>query len=143
MMTRPDLASKLVRIWKVFDEKLSWKYRELPPTLLLKSLKLDRADVDKFELCRAEWFWRRRPRLVLGGYCSWALVCLPPIILFSLPIAFVWFGALAPLVGLGLALAWILAMCIVVVTDNARSVRWRREYESSADRLIQRRHKAS
>jgi hypothetical protein len=67
----------------------------------------------------------------------------PTIILFSLPIAFVWFGALAPLVGLGLALAWILAMCIVVVTDNARSVRWRREYESSADRLIQRRHKAS
>jgi hypothetical protein len=143
MMTRHGLAGKLARIWKDFDEKLSWKYRELPPTALLKSLKLHRADVDNFELSRTEWFWRRRPRLVLGGFCSWALVCLAPVILFSLPIAFVWFGSLAPLFGLGLALAWILTVCVVIVTDNTRSVQWRREYESSADRLIRRRHKAS
>lgn len=71
-MTRYTLARRLVGIWRDFDEKLSWKYRELAPALLLRSLKLYEKDVDRSELNRAEWFWRRRPRLILGeGFFGW------------------------------------------------------------------------
>jgi len=143
-MTRYTLARRLAGIWRDFDEKLSWKYREIAPDLLLRSLKLDEADVDRSELNRAEWFWRRRPRLILGeGFFGWGVFCLPAIVLFSVPLSFVRLGALAPLVGLGLSLEWIFAMCVTIMTDNARLVRWRREYESSADRLIRKRHSAS
>jgi len=55
-MTRYTLARRLVGIWRDFDEKLSWKYRELAPALLLRSLKLYEKDVDRSELNRAEWF---------------------------------------------------------------------------------------
>jgi hypothetical protein len=143
-MTRYTLARRLVGIWRDFDEKLSWKYRELAPALLLRSLKLYEKDVDRSELNRAEWFWRRRPRLILGeGFFGWVEVCLPAIVLFSVPLSFVRLGALAPLLGLGLSLEWIFAMCVTIMTDNARLVRWRREYEVSVDRPIRKRHSAS
>ena len=88
-MTRYTLARRLVGIWRDFDEKPSWKYREIAPDLLLRSLKLHEADVDRSELNRAEWFWRRRPRLILGeGFFGWGGV-LPPCHSFVFGSAFI------------------------------------------------------
>jgi len=97
----------VVRIWREFNEKPSWRYRELAPGLLLRSLNFVDADMNGSELNRAEWFWRRRPRLILGeGFFGWALVCITVVILFSLPGAFVWLGV-DSFTSLGLALGWI------------------------------------
>jgi|ERR1700747_439181 hypothetical protein len=144
MIPRYTFVRRLVRIWTDFNEKPSWKYPELAPTPLLRSLKLNHSEVDSSELNRAKWFWQRRPRLILGeGFFGWALVCLPAIILFSLQISFVWRAILSPVVGLGLPLAWFLAAYLVIVMDTARLVRWRREYEVSVHRLTRTRHETS
>jgi hypothetical protein len=126
----------VVRIWREFNEKPSWRYRELAPGLLLRSLNFVDADMNGSELNRAEWFWRRRPRLILGeGFFGWALVCITVVILFSLPGAFVWLGV-DSFTSLGLALGWILGAYVAIVLDTARLAQWRREYELSVDRLI-------
>jgi len=126
----------VVRIWREFNQKPSWRYRELAPRVLLRSLNFHDADVDGSELSRAERFWLRRPRLILGeGFFGWALVCTTVLILFSLPIAFVCLG-IVPLVGIGFAIAWILGAYVAIVIDSARLAHWRREYELSVDRLI-------
>jgi hypothetical protein len=75
MMTEYTFVRRLIRIWRDFDERPSSKFRELPPTPLLRSSNIHDADVDSSELSRAEWFWRRRPRLILGeGLFGWPLV---------------------------------------------------------------------
>jgi hypothetical protein len=50
-----------------------WKYDELSPGQLLEKLKLDEGPAEKDELARAEFFWRRRPRLLpaIGYIESW------------------------------------------------------------------------
>ena len=75
---------------------------------------------------RAEWMWRRRPKLVLGesvlGYCLVLTV-----------------GALLPLVhqiGLLLDLIWLFISSLLIASDTVRAMRWRRDYEASLWRLI-------
>jgi hypothetical protein len=144
MMTQYTLFQRLVRIWRDFNEKPSWKYRELAPTALLSSWNLHESDVDSSELSRAEWFWRRRLRLILGeGFFGWVLVSLTASILFSLPISFVWLEILDTFVGLGLALGWILAGYFAIAIDTARLVHWRRKCEASVDRLTRTPHETS
>ncbi len=113
----------------------NWQYRELAPS------PLD-ADPDNAELSRAEWFWRQRPKLILGeGLVRWAHVCLPMTILFSLPISFLWFGDLLPFVGLVLVSAWSVANYFALEKDIARLALWRREV--SVGRLLRTRHGVS
>jgi hypothetical protein len=75
------------------------------------------------EFARAEFFWRRRPRLLPAtGYIVWIVVALGlPVWLFVFP-------------AIGVPLLIISA--VVINTGIVRSVRWRRQYELSLDRLI-------
>jgi hypothetical protein len=43
-------------------EDAVWKFHELPPSALIKSLDLEQAAVDQDELVRAKWFWSGRPK---------------------------------------------------------------------------------
>jgi hypothetical protein len=105
------------------EETQSWKYDELCPVQLLEKLKLDKSLADRDELERAEYFWTRRPHF-LGAisWRVWLLVALGlPFWLFRVP-------------AIGLPLLLIAA--VLANTDIVRSVRWRRQYESSIDRLV-------
>jgi hypothetical protein len=75
------------------------------------------------ELARANWFWSRRPRLLpAASYTVWLVVVLGlPFWLF-----------VAPLIGVPL----LIIAAVIVNVEIARSVRWRRQYELSIDRLI-------
>jgi len=72
---------------------------------------------------RANWFWHRRQRFLKAASCVVALIAAPglPLWLFTVPV-------------IGVPLLIIAAM--LVNTEIVRSVRWRRQYELSIDRLI-------
>src|ERR1700745_1116289 len=48
---------------KVEDDPV-WKYEDLPPAALIESLHLEPAAIDQNEFSRADWFWRRRPKVL-------------------------------------------------------------------------------
>jgi hypothetical protein len=118
-----NFTKHLVRFWRDLEDKQDWKYDELPPVQLLQKLKLDECLTDKDELARAEFFWRRRPRLLTAtGYIVWIIAAVAlPAWLFVFP-------------AIGVPLLIISA--VVVDAGIVRSVRWRREYEISIGRLI-------
>ena len=122
-----NFTKHLVGFWRDLErdleDNLHWKYDELSPVHLLEKLKLDECPTDKDELARAEFFWSRRPRLLpVTGYIVWLIVALGlPFWLFIVP-------------AIGVPLLMISA--VVVDTGIVRSVRWRRHYELSIDRLI-------
>ena len=79
--------------------------------------------IDNDELARANWFWRRRPRLLpVVSSIVWLIVALGlPLWLFVVPVIGVPLLIVAP---------------VIVNTDIVQSARWRRQYESSIDRLF-------
>jgi hypothetical protein len=102
-----------------------WKYQEVPPSALIKSLDLEPASVDQDEFARAEWFWSRRPKALwesLGFFFFYVTVvaCL----LYLIPDS-IWF-----------LLLWILTGASWVAIDGILLNRWRREYESSIKRMV-------
>jgi hypothetical protein len=113
----------LAGFWRDLEDDQRWKYDELSPVQLLEKLKLDDCSADKDELARAEFFWSRRPRVLPAtGFLLWVILVLGlPFWLFTVP-------------AIGVPLLMI-AM-VVVDTGIVRSVRWRRQYELSIDRLI-------
>jgi len=115
----------LAGFWRDLEDDQRWKYDELSPVQLLEKLKLDDCSADKDELARAEFFWSRRPRVLPAtGFLLWVILVLGlPFWLFTVP-------------AIGVPLLMI-AM-VVVDTGIVRSVRWRRQYELSIDRLIRR-----
>ena len=115
----------LAGFWRDLEDDQRWKYDELSPVQLLEKLKLDDCSTDKDELARAEFFWSRRPRVLPAtGFLLWVILVLGlPFWLFTVP-------------AIGVPLLMI-AM-VVVDTGIVRSVRWRRQYELSIDRLIRR-----
>ena len=102
-----------------------WKYEELPPGALIKSLRLEPAAVDHDELSRAEWFWSRRPKVL-----SESVSCF-----FCYVIALVCLLYFAPET-LWLLLVWILAGVSCACTEHMRLNRWRNEYESSIKAIV-------
>jgi hypothetical protein len=113
----------LIGFWRDLEDDQRWKYEELSPDQLLKKLKFDHCLADKDELERAEFFWSRQPRLLpLASSILWIVVALGlPLWLFIIPA-----------IGMPLLIIWAVA----VVTGIVRTVRWRRQYELSIDRLI-------
>jgi hypothetical protein len=102
-----------------------WKYAEVSPSALIKSLDLEPASVAQDEFARAEWFWSRRPKALwesLGFFFSYVavVVCL----LYLIPDS-IWF-----------LLLWILAGASWVAIDSILLNRWRSEYESSIKRMV-------
>jgi hypothetical protein len=82
--------------------------------------------VDPTERIRAEWMWRRRPKLMLGegafGYC----------LIVGVGVALL----LVPQTGILLDLIWLIISSLMVASDTVRTNRWRRDYEAALDRLI-------
>jgi hypothetical protein len=118
-----NFTKHLARVLRDLEDNQSWKYDELSPVQLLERLKLDKCLADRNELERAEYFWGRRPRFLRAvSWIAWLLVAL------GLPFWLI----VVPAIGLPL----LLISAVVANTDIVRSVRWRRQYELSIDRLV-------
>jgi hypothetical protein len=120
-----NFTKHCVGLWRDLEDNQHWKYNELSPVQLLEKLKLNKHPTDKDELARAEFFWSRRPRLLPAtGYILWIIAALGlPVWLFVFP-------------AIGLPL--LIVSAVVVNAGIVRSVRWRRQYETSIGRLIRR-----
>jgi hypothetical protein len=120
---RHSLGKALSEVWQDLQADPKWKYEQLSPVQLLEKSELRIHLTDSSELVRATWFWSRRPRLLAAASTIlWVTVALGlPFWLFRIP------SIGAPL---------IIVAAVVVNTDLVRSLRWRRQYESSIDRLI-------
>jgi hypothetical protein len=118
-----DFTKHLVGFWRDLEDNQRWKYDELSPVQLLETSKLDERPTDKDELARAEFFWSRRPRFLPAiTSVAWLIVALGlPFWLFIVP-------------ALGVPL--LIVSTVIANIDIVRSVRWRRQYELSIDRLI-------
>jgi hypothetical protein len=107
------------------DADSSWKYDELPPTDLIKSLHPEPATVDKDELSRAEWFWSRRPKALSESVSFFFFYLSVAVCLFYLIPDTIWF-----------LLLWIVAGASCASFDRLRLDRWRNEYELSIERIV-------
>jgi len=118
-----NLRQCLSEFWRDLQEHSAWKYEDLPPSELLEKSELHWYPTHEDELARADWFWSRRPRR-LSAVCwvVWFIVALGlPLWLFVVP----WIGV--PLLTIAV---------VIASAETVRSVRWRRQYELSIDRLI-------
>ena len=120
---RCGLGKALSEVWHDLQADPKWKYEQLTPIQLLEKSELRIHLPDSGELARATWFWSRRPRLLsVASSILWITVALGlPFWLFRIP-------------SIGVPL--IIVTAVVINTDLVRSLRWRRQYESSIDRLI-------
>jgi hypothetical protein len=118
-----NFIEPLIRVWRDLEDKQRWKYDNLSPVRLLEKLKLNEYPADKDELARAEHFWSCRLRLLpVISFVFWLSAALGlPVWLF-----------IVPTIGVPL----LIVSALVVNTEIVRSVRWRRQYELSIDRLI-------
>jgi hypothetical protein len=74
---KSNFTRHLVGFWRDLEDNQRWKYDELSPLQLLEKLKPDECPANKDELARADFFWRRRPRLLPAtGYIAWIIVAL-------------------------------------------------------------------
>ena len=107
-----------------FNWENEWRFPDVAPARLHELL--GSPVVDPTERIRAEWMWRRRPRLMLGegvfGYC----------LIVGIGVALL----LVPQTGILLDLIWLVISSLLVASDTVRSNRWRRDYEAALDRLI-------
>jgi hypothetical protein len=100
-----------------------WRYQQLSPVKLLQRSNYHKYPPDTDELTRANWFWSRQPRWHHAASCA-----LLFIVALGLPLWLFMFPAIgAPL---------IVITAVISNTGIVRSVRWRRQYELSIDRLI-------
>src|SRR5215467_6844891 len=116
-------GKRLARVWQDLQSAQKWKYEELSPARLLERLNLLEYSGENDEFTRANWFWGRRPRVLTTASC---LVWL--IVVAGLPF---WLF-IVPVIGLPL----IVISLMMVNIDIVQSLRWRRQYELSIDRLI-------
>ena len=117
-----NFTEHLIGFWRDLEDNQHWKYDELSPVQLLEKSKLDDCPVDKDELARSEFFWHRRPRLLpAAGSLAWIVVALGlPVWLFVFP---------------AIGVPVLIRSAAVINVGIVQSVRWRREYELSIDRL--------
>ena len=119
---RSKCTEHLVRFWNDLYDDQAWKYDELGPVELLEKVEIKSQTIPDHELERANWFWRRRPRVLSVVACvSWLAAAI------GAP-----FCIIRPFIGCPLLIASILLVFVTIV----RFVRWRRDYELSVDRII-------
>jgi hypothetical protein len=110
--------------WRDFNRENEWRFPDVTPARLQELLGSPM--VDPTERIRAEWMWRRRPKLMLGegafGYCF----------IVGVGVALL----LVPQTGILLDLIWLIISSLLVASDTVRTNRWRRDYEAALDRLI-------
>ena len=116
--------SAWAKFWKDFNSENDWRFPDLDPLQLQELIGFP--IVDHAERLRATWFWRRRPRLILGegvfGYCLVIGICVAL--------------SLVPQIGFLLDALWLVISSLLIASDTVRAIRWRREYEASLERLI-------
>jgi len=112
-------------MWSNFQAG-DWKFPEIPPRAILRSIDIDEQWLDDAEFKRALWFWEQRPALLLGEH--WPLYALVMVLAVALLAVPVW--------GVALASLWIVLAFVGIVMDIVRLSRWRRSYESSIARLL-------
>ena len=108
------------------------RYTDFPPNDLLERCSVATDAIDRAELERAEWLWRRRPRHILfdGAKVLWGrLVVYVLAILFL--VSFDVPGLLAASV-----LSFVAA--VLVLFDYYARERWRQDYDAALCRLIKR-----
>ena len=112
------------KFWRDFNRENEWRFPDVAPARLQELL--GSPVIDTTERIRAEWMWRRRPRLLLGegvlGYCF----------VVGVGVALL----LVPTTGILLDLVWLIISSLLVASDTVRANRWRRDYEVALDRLI-------
>jgi hypothetical protein len=112
-----------------FNAVNRWRFPELAPSDLLRSLNCDLSDVDHAEFFRAKWMWTRKPKSFLeAGSFGYLILALIGLVLLVIPDA-------------GIVLAF--AVLLILAKEAVRFGRWRREYESSIGRVIRSRRKRS
>jgi hypothetical protein len=121
---------RLINRWRAFWKDLNgetvWKFPEVCPEELLNSFEFVCSVVNLGEWVRAKWMWSRKPRPTLGeGGLVYALFVFVAVLLL-----------LVPHVGPVLTISWCVAMLGVIARDIVRSIRWRREYEVSINRIV-------
>jgi hypothetical protein len=125
-MSNLKVANRCLVFWQEFNSRPNWRYPQLPPTQLQRSLDLRWAHRNRGELIRAEWMWTRRPKSVLAetsfGY---------PLLVFVALLLL-----LIPHVGILFTITWCAAMFTAIARATVRLVRWRREYEVSITRVV-------
>jgi hypothetical protein len=110
--------------WKDFNSANDWRFRDAGPSQIQELIS--DPIVDQSERERADWMWRRRPKLVLGeGFLGYCLVLTVGV---SLPLIHGY--------GLFLDVVWLFISFLRFTSDTVRAVRWRRDYEASLQRLI-------
>jgi hypothetical protein len=110
---------------KEVDADPVWKYEELPPAALIKSLHLESAAIDQNEFRRAEWFWSRRPKVLSESLSFFFFYLTVAVCLFYLVPDTIPF-----------LLLWMVAGASCAFVDGIRLNRWRKEYESSITRVV-------
>jgi hypothetical protein len=108
------------------------RYTDFPPNDLLERCCVATDAIDRAELERAEWLWRRRPRYVLfdGGKVLWGrLVAYVLAILFLVSF---------DVPGLIVAAVFSFLAAAIVLFDYYARERWRRDYDVALCRLIKR-----
>jgi len=108
------------------------RYTDFPPNDLLERCSVATDAIDRAELERAEWLWRRRPRHILfdGAKVLWGrlvvyVLAILYLVSFDIP------GLLAASV-----LSFVAA--VLVLFDYYARERWRRDYDAALCRLIKR-----
>jgi hypothetical protein len=110
---------------KKVDADPVWKYEELPPADLVKSLHLEPAAINHDEFSRADWFWSRRPKVLSESVSFFFFYLTVAVCLFYLLPGTVPF-----------LLLWLVAGASCAFADGIRLNRWRKEYESSITRVV-------
>jgi hypothetical protein len=110
--------------WTDFNTENDWRFPEIAPAQLQELLGCP--IVDSAERVRAEWMWRRKPKLILGeGFIGYSVVVGTAVALL-----------LVPRSGILLDLIWLVINSVLVASDTVRLNRWRRDYEAALERLI-------
>ena len=120
------LVNRWRGFWKDFNSNENWRFPELSPVQLQKSLDVAWSFIDRGEYVRANWMWSRKPKLILGeGGLGYAILIFVALLLL-----------LIPQVGVLLTTAWCFTMLGAIARDVVRSIRWRRDYEVSITRIM-------
>ena len=108
------------------------RYTDFPPGDLLERCSVATDAIDRAELERAEWLWRRRPRHILfdGGKVLWGR-----LVVYVLAILFL---VSFDIPGLLAASMLSFVAAVLVLFDYYARERWRRDYDAALCRLIKR-----
>jgi hypothetical protein len=131
---------RLSAIWRDLSTEPVWRYDELPPFLLSQLTEHDLLEASQSELARVIWFWLRRPKFRFPESVAVTIVGLCLLVSFAIVLLDSPRTSIRERVGEGTIILFEVALVIYTIWHRLKSVRWRREYERSIDRLIRRLH---